>query len=103
LNLSTSLPKSIIDQAEKAKGLQYIDIDDGTETSTGPSGSSRAWAKLASVLKRLRTFLEAQDGRTTSRVIVNDLGSGDWDEPSSHVCPSLLFLGEGVGWDVSSL
>jgi hypothetical protein len=89
------LPKSIIEQAEKAKGLQYIDIDSddnvgGTESSA--SGSSRSWAKLASVLQRLQAILSAQDGRTTTRIVVNELGGSDWDDPSSHVRPISTFL-----------
>jgi hypothetical protein len=90
LNLSTTLPRSIIDQAEKSKGLQYIDIDnegDSEASSPSSSGSSKAWAKLGSALNRLQELLNKQDGKTTTRVIVNDLGSADWDEPSSHVRP----------------
>jgi hypothetical protein len=85
LNLSTTLPKSIIDQAEKVKGLQYIDID-SQDSAPSSSGSSRAWTKLGSALTSLQEILSKQDGKTTTRVVVNELGSADWDEPSSPVC-----------------
>ena len=85
LNLSTTLPKSIIDQAEKVKGLQYIDIDTG-ESTPGSSGSSRAWVKLGSALTSLQEILSKQDGKTTTKIIINELGSADWENPSSHVC-----------------
>jgi hypothetical protein len=84
LNLSTTLPKSIIDQAEKVKGLQYVDID-AENTTPSSSGSSRAWAKLGSALASLQESLSKQDGKTTTRIIINELGSADWEEPSSHV------------------
>jgi len=84
LNLSTTLPKTIIDQAEKVKGLQYIDID-SNDSAASSSGSSRAWAKLGSALTSLQEILSKQDGKTTTRIIVNELGSADWEEPSSHV------------------
>lgn len=88
LNLSTTLPRSIIDQAEKLKGLQYIDIDnDGQASSPSSSKSSTAWAKLGSALNHLQELLNKQDGKSTTRIIVNDLGSADWDEPASHVHP----------------
>lgn len=92
LNLSTTLPRSIIDQAEKLKGLQYIDIDDngdGQVPSPSSSKSSAAWAKLGSALNHLHELLNKQDGKSTTRIIVNDLGSADWDEPASHVHPHL--------------
>ena len=84
MNLSTTLPKTIIDQAEKVKGLQYIDID-SNDSAASSSGSSRAWAKLGSALTSLQEILSKQDGKTTTRIIVNELGSADWEEPSSHV------------------
>ena len=90
LNLSTTLPRSIIDQAEKLKGLQYIDIDDGGDgqvPSPSSSKSSTAWAKLGSALNHLQELLNKQDGKSTTRIIVNDLGGADWDEPTSHVHP----------------
>ena len=84
MNLSTTLPKSIIDQAEKVKGLQYIDL--GAENSAPTSsGSSSAWAKLGSALTALQEVLSKHDGKTTTRIVVNELGSADWEEPSSHV------------------
>jgi hypothetical protein len=85
LNLSTTLPKTIIDQAEKAKGLQYIDIDETDLTATQASGSSMAWVKLGSALSRLQEIFGNQDGRSTTRIIINELGSADWDEPSAQV------------------
>ena len=84
MNLSTTLPKSIIDQAEKVKGLQYIDID-AEDSAPTSSGSSSAWAKLASALTALQEILSKQDGKTTTRIVVNELGSADWEGPSSHV------------------
>ena len=78
------MPKSIIDQAEKVKGLQYVDIDSQNSVPSS-SGSSRAWAKLGSALTSLKEILSKQDGKTTTRVVVNELGSADWEEPSSHV------------------
>jgi len=88
LNLSTTLPRSIIDQAEKVKGLQYIDIDNGDSTA-GSSASSRAWVKIGSALTSLQDILNKQDGKTTTRIIINELGSADWENPSSHVCSIL--------------
>jgi hypothetical protein len=66
------------------KGLQYIDID-SQDSAPSSSGSSRAWTKLGSALTSLQEILSKQDGKTTTRVVVNELGSADWDEPSSHV------------------
>jgi hypothetical protein len=96
LNLSTTLPKTIIDQAEKAKGLQYIDIDETDLTTTQASGSSMAWVKLGSALSGLQEILGKQDGRSTTRIIINELGSSDWDEPSSQVCLCTFFLANNL-------
>ena len=86
LNLSTSIPKALLEQAEKGKHLQYIDISSPLE-SDKPSGSSRSWVKLAAVLNTLQTILGKKDGKITTRVVVHELGSADYDEPPIHVRP----------------
>lgn len=87
LNLSTSVPKPLLDQAEKGKHLQYLDINADADVDGQPSGStsSRSWSKLSSVLTRLQTLLAKLDGKTTTRVIIHELGGADYDDPPLHV------------------
>lgn len=88
MNLSTSVPKDLLAQAEKGGHLRFIDPNtESGRTSSQPSGSSRSWARMAAVLTELQTALGKQDGRTTTRIIINDIGGADWDEPSPHVSP----------------
>lgn len=94
LNLSTTVPKQLLEQAERGHHLQYLipdeDPEAGTELSgsSSASGSSTAWAKLATILVRLQTILGKADGKTTVRVVIHELGGADWDDPSSHVSRS---------------
>ena len=87
LNLSTSIPKPLLEQAEKGKHLQYIDISSPPD-SDKPSGSSRSWVKLAAVLNTLQAILQKKDGKSTTRIVVHELGSADYDEAPIHVRPT---------------
>lgn len=89
LNLSTSVPKDLLSQAEKGGHLRYIDSgarSGGVETGHSvSSSSSKSWTKLASILTEIQTVLGKLDGRTTTRIIIDELGGAQWDEPSTHV------------------
>lgn len=88
LNLTKTLPSSIIHEAESSRQQVYIPLDDdepGSQPRPGPS--DRSWPVLASALNRLRGTLDEvpRGEKLATRVVINELGSVDWGDVSAQV------------------
>lgn len=70
-----TIPADILSQATKSGQQTYLDL----------APKSTAWETMSDILSRLSIYLDKVEKNTAVRLAINELGGGDWGDPTAQV------------------
>jgi elongator complex protein 4 len=70
-----TIPADILSQKSKSGQQTYLDL----------AQKSTAWETMSDILSRLSTYLDKVEKNTAVRLAINELGGGDWGDPTAQV------------------